>query len=45
MTSPQGINQRIADRLLADGQLDRDNHLRAVEYATRKKTRIEEALR
>src|SRR5689334_947533 len=44
MTSPQGINQRIADRLLADGQIDRDKHLRAVDYATRNKTRIEEAL-
>jgi len=44
MTSPQGINQRIADRLLADGQIDRDAHLRAVEYAARHKTRIEEAL-
>ncbi len=46
MTSPrnEGINQRIADRLLTSGQIDRDQHLRAVEYATRRKTRIEEAL-
>lgn len=46
MTSPriEGINQRIADRLLAGGQLDREQHLRAVDYATRRKLRIEEAL-
>ncbi len=45
MTSTRsGINQRIADRLLAQGQLDRDQHLRAVDYATRRKMRIEEAL-
>jgi response regulator RpfG family c-di-GMP phosphodiesterase len=39
-----GINQRIADRLLAQGQIDRDQHARAVDYATRRKMRIEEAL-
>jgi len=45
MTSTRsGINQRIADRLLTQGLLDRDQHLRAVDYATRRKTRIEEAL-
>ena len=45
MTSTHsGINQRIADRLLAQGQIDRDQHARAVDYATRRKMRIEEAL-
>src|SRR5690349_18802211 len=39
-----GINQRIADRLLADGRITRDDHHRAVDYATRRKDRIEEAL-
>jgi response regulator RpfG family c-di-GMP phosphodiesterase len=45
MTSTRsGINQRIADRLLAQGQIDREQHARAVDYATRRKMRIEEAL-
>jgi response regulator RpfG family c-di-GMP phosphodiesterase len=39
-----GINQRIADRLLAEGRIQREDHARAVEYATRQKGRIEEAL-
>jgi response regulator RpfG family c-di-GMP phosphodiesterase len=39
-----GINQRIADRLLTEGRIKRDDHQRAVEYATRHKSRIEEAL-
>ncbi len=39
-----GINQRIADRLVSDGRLSRDNHYRAVEYSSRHKVRIEEAL-
>ena len=39
-----GINQRIADRLLTEGRIKRDDHQRAVEYATRQKARIEEAL-
>src|SRR3954467_4461892 len=39
-----GINQRIADRLLTEGRIKRDDHARAVEYATRHKSRIEEAL-
>ena len=39
-----GINQRIADRLLAEGRLKREDHQRAVDYATRHKQRIEEAL-
>ncbi|APR85826.1 GSPII E domain/HD domain/response regulator [Minicystis rosea] len=39
-----GINQRIADRLLAEGRLTREDHQRVVEYATRQKGRIEEAL-
>ena len=45
MTSNRsGINQRIADRLLAQGQIARDQHARAVDYATHRKMRIEEAL-
>ncbi len=45
MTSTRsGINQRIADRLLAQGQIDREQHARAVDYASRRKMRIEEAL-
>ena len=39
-----GMNQRIADRLLAEGRIRRDDHQRAVESATRQKGRIEEAL-
>src|SRR3954471_14789947 len=39
-----GINQRIADRLLADGRIKPNDHARAVDYATRHKSRIEEAL-
>jgi response regulator RpfG family c-di-GMP phosphodiesterase len=39
-----GINQRIADRLLGEGRLKREDHQRAVDYATRQKTRIEEAI-
>jgi response regulator RpfG family c-di-GMP phosphodiesterase len=41
---PIGINQRIADRLLAEGRIKREDHQRAVEYANRQKDRIEEAL-
>ena len=39
-----GINQRIADRLLADGRIKRDDHQRVVDYATRHKCRIEDTL-
>jgi response regulator RpfG family c-di-GMP phosphodiesterase len=39
-----GINQRIADRLLAEGRIKREDHQRAIDYATRTKNRIEEAL-
>jgi response regulator RpfG family c-di-GMP phosphodiesterase len=39
-----GINQRIADRLVAEGRITRDEHQRVVEYATRTKARVEEAL-
>jgi hypothetical protein len=38
------VNPRIADRLLADGRISRDDHARAVEHATREKVRFEEAL-
>jgi response regulator RpfG family c-di-GMP phosphodiesterase len=40
----QGINQRIADRLLAEGRILKADHNRAVEYATRNRGRIEDAL-
>lgn len=40
----QGINQRVADRLLAEGRLLPVDHRRAVEHATRHKGRIEDAL-
>jgi response regulator RpfG family c-di-GMP phosphodiesterase len=42
--SAYGTNQRIADRLLADGRINREQHARAVEYAARFKSRIEDAL-
>src|SRR5580704_6274112 len=40
----QGINQRIADRLLAEGRLEREDHRRALEHAAWQKYRVEEAL-
>lgn len=43
-TRNEGLNQRIADRLLAAGQIDREQHARAIDYASRRKMRIEEAL-
>jgi len=39
-----GINQRIADRLLAEGRIQRDDHARAVEHAKGRQGRIEDAL-
>ena len=39
-----GINQRVADRLLAEGRMLKVDHSRAVEYATRHRGRIEDAL-
>ncbi len=39
-----GTNQRIADRLLAEGRITREQHARAVEYSARQKGRIEDAL-
>lgn len=44
MASVQGLNQRIADRLVIDGRISPDDHRRAVEYATRLRTRIEDAI-
>lgn len=44
MANAYGINQRIADRLLAEGKIIRGDHQRAVEYATRNRGRIEDAL-
>jgi response regulator RpfG family c-di-GMP phosphodiesterase len=42
--SSQGINQRVADRLLSEGRILKVDHQRAVEYATRNRGRIEDAL-
>jgi response regulator RpfG family c-di-GMP phosphodiesterase len=39
-----GINQRIADRLLGEGWIKREDHQRAVEHATRHRSRIEDSL-
>jgi response regulator RpfG family c-di-GMP phosphodiesterase len=41
---PSGINQRIADRLLAEGWIQREGHQQAVEHAGRQKGRVEDAL-
>lgn len=38
------MNQRIADRLLAEGRIDGDDHRRAVDHAVRRTMRIEDAL-
>jgi len=39
-----GTNQRIADRLLTEGRIQKADHTRAIEYANRNRERIEEAL-
>ncbi|AKT37409.1 HD domain-containing phosphohydrolase [Chondromyces crocatus] len=44
MVAFQGINQRIADRLLLDGRIAHDDYRRAVEHATRNRSRIEDAI-
>lgn len=44
MAAFQGINQRIADRLLLDGRIAHEDYRRAVEYATRQRSRIEDAI-
>ncbi|EYF03301.1 HD domain-containing phosphohydrolase [Chondromyces apiculatus] len=44
MVAFQGINQRIADRLLLDGRIAHDDYRRAVEHATRNRSRIEDAM-
>jgi response regulator RpfG family c-di-GMP phosphodiesterase len=37
-------NQRIADRLLAEGRIDEDDHKRVVDHAARRTMRIEDAI-
>ncbi|WP_437654205.1 HD domain-containing phosphohydrolase [Sorangium sp. So ce1182] len=44
MASVQGLNQRIADRLVLEGRITPDDHRRAVEYAMRTRGRIEDAI-
>ncbi|WP_437677463.1 HD domain-containing phosphohydrolase [Sorangium sp. So ce131] len=44
MASVQGLNQRIADRLVLEGRITPDDHRRAVEYAMRLRGRIEDAI-
>ena len=44
MVAPHGMNQRIADRLLIDGRIAPEDHRRAVEYAVRNRSRIEDAM-
>jgi len=44
MAAFQGINQRVADRLLIDGKIAPEDHRRAVEYATRNRGRVEDAM-
>ncbi|MGK4007674.1 HD domain-containing phosphohydrolase [Sorangium sp. So ce1036] len=44
MASVQGLNQRIADRLVLEGRITPDDHRRAVEYAMRMRGRIEDAI-
>ncbi|MBI4704648.1 MAG: DUF4388 domain-containing protein [Deltaproteobacteria bacterium] len=44
MSSPQALNQRIADRLLADGRITQEEHRRAVGHAEVADMRVEEAL-
>jgi HD-GYP domain-containing protein (c-di-GMP phosphodiesterase class II) len=39
-----GINQRVADRLLADGRIRGDQHRDVIELATSRKARVEEAI-
>src|SRR5262249_13971681 len=44
MSSVQGINQRIVDRLLAEKRIGQDDRARAIDYANRHKGRVEDAL-
>ncbi|WP_437943740.1 HD domain-containing phosphohydrolase [Sorangium sp. So ce281] len=44
MASVQGLNQRIADRLVLEGRITPDDHRRAVEYAMRTRGRIEDVI-
>jgi response regulator RpfG family c-di-GMP phosphodiesterase len=44
MLKGTATNQRIADRLLGEGRISRDQHARVVEYAARMKSRVEDAI-
>lgn len=44
MAANVGTNQRIVDRMLAEGKLQRAEHATIVNFVTRHKTRVEEAL-
>jgi len=39
-----GTNQRIADRLLAERRIGREQHQRVIDYSTARKARVEDAL-
>ena len=43
MASVQGTNQRVADRLLAEGRITAEDHRRVVAHATKQRGRIEDA--
>jgi len=43
MASVHGTNQRVADRLLAEGRITADDHRRVVAHATKQRGRIEDA--
>jgi response regulator RpfG family c-di-GMP phosphodiesterase len=44
MPPVQGTNQRVADRLLAEGRISAEEHRRAIDHANRTRARIEDAL-
>ena len=43
MASVHGTNQRVADRLLAEGRITAEDHRRVVAHATKLRGRIEDA--
>jgi len=43
MASVHGTNQRVADRLLAEGRITAEDHRRVVAHATKQRGRIEDA--
>lgn len=43
MASVQGTNQRVADRLLAEGRITAEDHRRVVAQATKQRGRVEDA--